>query len=141
MSEAGSKVVALTGATGFLGSHIADVLLAAGYQVKVSVRGTSSLRWLEGKDLDVREVDLLCFDSCLEFLDGTTSVIHCAGVVSATSDQAYATGNVETTGQLLKAAKSTWSQTNEPSPTFLLISSLAAHGPAGRHGRRSHLRQ
>ena len=26
--------IALTGATGFLGSHIADVLLARGYQVR-----------------------------------------------------------------------------------------------------------
>ena len=51
-------LVALTGATGFLGSHIADALLAGGYRVRASIRATSSLRWLEGKPLETRQVDL-----------------------------------------------------------------------------------
>ena len=42
-AEARGPVIALTGATGFLGSHIADTLLAKGYRVRASVRVSSSL--------------------------------------------------------------------------------------------------
>ena len=52
----GGKLVALTGATGFLGSHIADVLLARGYRVRASIRATSSLRWLGGKSVETVQV-------------------------------------------------------------------------------------
>lgn len=131
MTGPDSKMVALTGATGFLGSHIADALLSAGFQVRVAVRKTSNLRWLEGKNLDIREVDLLSSESCLGFVKGASAVIHCAGVVAATHEQEFISGNVETTRQLLKAAQSGFSDAPCPRPTFMLISSLSAHGPAG----------
>ena len=51
-------VIALTGATGFLGSHIADTLLDRGYRVRASIRATSSLRWLDGKPVEIRQTDL-----------------------------------------------------------------------------------
>jgi len=122
-------VIALTGATGFLGSHIADALMAAGHAVRVAVRPTSNRRWLEGKDLEVQVVDLLDDLDCERFLSGTNSLVHCAGVVSAPNEITYRRGNVETTAHLLTAARKVWG--DRSSTTFLLVSSLAAHGPAG----------
>jgi dihydroflavonol-4-reductase len=131
MTGGGKQTVALTGATGFLGSHIADCLLAAGRQVRCSVRPTSSLRWLEGKPLQTVETDLLDPASCRAFLDGCTAVIHCAGVVSATDEPTYRQGNVETTRVLLETAAEMWAGQEAGDRCFVLVSSLAAFGPAG----------
>ena len=128
-TDATGPVIALTGATGFLGSHIADVLLARGYQVRASVRATSSLRWLEGKAIATVQADLTDPAACRAFLDGTAGLIHCAGVVSAPSEELYQVGNVSSTGCLLEAAADAWTGADRR-PTFVLISSLAAHGPA-----------
>ncbi len=127
--------VALTGATGFLGSHIADVLLARGYQVRASVRTTSNLRWLDGKPVETVVVDLTDPEDCTRFLAGTGGLIHCAGVVSAPARKIYYTANVTSTETLLAAAAGAWAGCgnagDEDPAAFILISSLAAHGPAG----------
>jgi dihydroflavonol-4-reductase len=49
----------ITGATGFVGSHLADRLIDNGFEVYCLKRKTSSLKWLEGKK--VNYVDGLCF--------------------------------------------------------------------------------
>ena len=127
----GRGTVALTGASGFLGSHIADLLLARGYGVRAAVRATSNLRWLAGKPLETVETDLHDVGSCARLLAGTRALVHCAGVVAAPDEAAYRRGNVDTTRALLAAAARTWAEpVPSPPPTFLLVSSLAAHGPA-----------
>jgi nucleoside-diphosphate-sugar epimerase len=131
MNPGTGKTVALTGATGFLGSHIADCLLAAGWTVRASVRPTSDRRWQEGKAVTLVETDLSSAESCRGFLDQATAVVHCAGVVSARDDQAYRAGNVTTTRVLLETAAELWGRGAPEDPVFILISSLAAHGPAG----------
>ena len=123
-------VIALTGATGFLGSHIADTLLDRGYRVRASIRATSSLRWLDGKPVETRQTDLTDTDDCRGFLAGTAGLIHCAGAVSAPSEIIYQTANVTSTACLLEAAASAWGR-QQDIKGFVLISSLAAHGPAG----------
>ena len=136
MTAAGSRAaggglrIALTGATGFLGSHIADALLARGYRVRASVRATSNLRWLTGKPVETVVVDLTDPVDCARFLAGTDSLVHCAGMVTAPAMEIYHTANVKSTATLLEAAQNTWTG-NEDDAAFVLISSLAAHGPAG----------
>ena len=121
-------VTALTGGSGFLGSHIADALLAAGHQVRVAVRRTSDLRWLADKPLETVVVDVSDAAACAEFLAGTTNLVHCAGVVSGPDEASYQLGNVRPTVNLLQAAERVWGTDSQP--TFLLVSSLAASGPA-----------
>jgi 2-alkyl-3-oxoalkanoate reductase len=123
-------LIALTGATGFLGSHIADILLARGFRVRAAVRRTSNHRWIEGKDLETMIVDLADAESCRQFLDGTSGLIHCAGAVTATSEDQYRQANVLTTDNLLACAQTAWAGRDD-SPAFVFISSMAAHGPAG----------
>ncbi|MFO7608975.1 MAG: NAD-dependent epimerase/dehydratase family protein [Candidatus Krumholzibacteriia bacterium] len=129
--HAGRGTIALTGATGFLGSHIADALLAGGWAVRASVRPASSLRWLEGKPVRTVTVDLADPADCARLLDGTAGLIHCAGVVAARDEAGFHRGNVATTAALLEAAAAVWTEPlPDPAPAFVLISSLAAHGPA-----------
>ncbi len=142
IEPAGASLVALTGATGFLGSHIADRLLLSGYRVRASVRASSDLRWVRGKPLEIVEVLLAppasravgavseeqekAPDPALAgFVSGAAAVIHCAGAVRAPDRAAYRRANVTTTRRLLAAAAA------EPAcRVFVLISSLAAAGPA-----------
>ncbi len=121
-------VIALTGGSGFLGSHIADVLREDGYRVRAAVRPTSDLRWLEGKGIEIVQADLLNPVDCVNLVRGTRGVIHCAGLVTADNDQAYLTANVKTTRALLTACRQEWHP--QGGASFVLISSLAAHGPA-----------
>lgn len=149
-----APLVALTGATGFLGSHVADCLLERGWRVRVSVRPTSDLRWLRGKPVEEMRVRLAAPDGPAgerarpptagspaggraagdgalappadlpTFVRGADAVLHCAGVVRAPDEAAYRRVNTETTGRLLEAAAEAGCR------TFVLISSLAAGGPA-----------
>ncbi len=58
-------------------------------------------------------------------------MIHCAGVVAAPDEEGFRRGNVATTAALLAAAAAVWTEpVPDPAPAFVLISSLAAHGPA-----------
>jgi len=128
--EIGGPLIALTGATGFLGSHIADALLARRFRVRASVRMTSSLRWLGGKPVETVVVDLTDPEDCARFLAGTDGLVHCAGVVSAPVPEIYHTANVTSTETLLAAAAGSWAGRADTA-AYILISSLAAHGPAG----------
>ncbi|MFT5316468.1 MAG: nucleoside-diphosphate-sugar epimerase [Candidatus Krumholzibacteriia bacterium] len=123
-----TKTIALTGGTGFLGSHIAESLIAEGHSVRIAVRTTSDLQWLASHSYDIVVVNLSDHQECENFLRGTTDVVHCAGVVSGPDEATYIRGNVETTENLLAAAHAVWG--DDPDHTFAFVSSLAAHGPA-----------
>jgi len=118
-------LVALTGATGFLGSHIADLLLLGQWRVRATIRPSSDLRWLRGKPIETVTASLTDPDDVRQFVAGCDAVIHCAGVVRAPDDAAYRAGNVETTRLLLHQAAASGT-----TDTFILISSLTAAGPA-----------
>lgn len=114
--------VAVTGATGFLGSHVCDALLASGHRVRAAHRRSSDLRWLQGKPIELVCTDLadpVALDALLRGCDG---LIHGAGVVMADADT-YARVNVEGTRLVLEAAARA-----DALRSFVFISSLAAGG-------------
>lgn len=129
MNAAGGegRLVILTGATGFLGSHLAEALLDDGWRVRAACRPAGDRRWLADRPVEWRVSDLASADDCRELLHGAHAVVHCAGVVAALDERDYARGNVDTTAALLKAAAFSLPSDG----TFVLVSSLAAHGPAG----------
>ncbi len=43
------QIAVVTGANGFVGSHLVDYLLAKNFEVRCIVRKSSNLQWLEGK--------------------------------------------------------------------------------------------
>ena len=119
--------ILLTGASGFLGSHIAEQLDQRGDDVRALVRPTSDTRFLEG----LEHVTLLSGamgdkDSLLAATEGVDGIIHAAGLVKARAQADFYRTNEQGTANLLDAAKH-----NAPGISrFVLVSSLAVMGPS-----------
>jgi nucleoside-diphosphate-sugar epimerase len=74
------RMILLTGATGFLGPYILDVLLPAGEKVRVLVRDPRKVAPRPG--LEVVEGDILDVLSLERAMEGVDKVVHAAAVVS-----------------------------------------------------------
>ncbi|MEN8145729.1 MAG: NAD(P)-dependent oxidoreductase [Gemmatimonadota bacterium] len=129
-ADLSGRKVLLTGATGFLGSHIAESLSASGAVVRLTVRETSSLRWLQTLSAETVELDLGRPDMTEADLDsalaGVSVVVHSAGLTRAPDEQTFNRVNVLATERLARAA------VRSGVSRFVLISSLAARGPDSR---------
>lgn len=95
--------VFLTGATGFVGSHIARELLAAGYAVRALARAGRALP--EG--VEPVTGDLQAVGAFARALDGCRYLVHCAALYSfAPRDRARIQAvNVDATASLMAAAR------------------------------------
>lgn len=117
--------VLVTGATGFLGSHIAEVLAQHGFTVRCTVRPSSSLKWLEHLNIEKIAVNFSDEASLQKACQGVDVVIHNAGITRAKNDAEFFETNTDATERLTKAAiKARVSR-------FIFISSLEACGPDG----------
>ena len=97
----------VTGATGFLGSHVARVLAEQGAQLRLLVRPTSDLRNVADLNAERVEGDLRDPASIEKALAGCEAVFHVAAdyrLWVPDPDQMYRS-NVEGTRSLLEAAK------------------------------------
>src|SRR5574340_25657 len=110
----------VTGATGFVGSHLAERLVGEGWQVRCMVRRTSSLRWLP-PGVETVYGELASGEGVGEAVHGADAVFHVAGVTKARRAAEFYEGNVRATANLLEAAGDV--------PRFVHVSSLAAAGP------------
>ncbi len=120
-----AKTVLLTGANGFVGSHIADALLREGYTLHAMVRATSNLQWLEEKPVALVYGSLQDRTSLRNAVRDVDVVIHNAGVVSTESRYHYYLFNSDSTRTLLEIIK----EENPNLSRFVYVSSQAACGP------------
>ena len=118
--------VLVTGSTGFIGSFVAEKLLAKGYAVRCIVRKTSNLRWLKNKDFELVESSLDDKMSLEKAVEGVDYVYHIAGNTSAKNLDDYMKGNREGTINLLEAVLKKAPNIKR----FLYVSSQTAAGPA-----------
>jgi dihydroflavonol-4-reductase len=116
----------VTGATGFIGSHLVDALLERGIEVRCIVRRSSNRRWLTGKPVELVEASLDAPDTLPRALQGVDIVFHIAGVIAARTFQEFLRGNRDATANLLHATLRFAPNVKR----FLFLSSLAAVGPA-----------
>jgi dihydroflavonol-4-reductase len=97
----------VTGATGFLGSHVARVLAEQGAELRLLVRPTSDLRNLDGLDVDRVVGDLRDAASIEKALSGCEVVFHVAADYRlwAQDPAEMYRSNVEGTRSLLEAVR------------------------------------
>ena len=100
--------VLVTGASGFLGGRLAEMLMSEGEQVTVLARSTSDVSHLSASPPDRLRIvrgDLTDDESLLDAVRGVTHIFHCA---AASTDWApmevYLDSNVRGTERLLEAA-------------------------------------
>ena len=92
----------ITGATGFVGSHLADRLIENGFEVYCLKRKTSSTRWLEGKKVIYVEGDLYSNDILENTIKDMDYVFHIAGVVKSKAKEGFEKGNNLATKNLIE---------------------------------------
>src|SRR5579863_2221849 len=97
----------VTGATGFLGSHVARVLADQGAQLRLLVRSSSNLRNLEGLKAETATGDLRDARSLDKGIAGCDAVFHVAAdyrLWVKDPEEMYRS-NVEGTRAILEAAR------------------------------------
>jgi NAD dependent epimerase/dehydratase len=107
--------VLVTGAGGFIGSHLTELLLKDGYDVKAFVRYNSKNNWgwLESSfaknDIEVITGDIRDYDSVYNALKNCDAVFHLAALIgipySYVSPKAYIETNINGTYNILQASK------------------------------------
>ena len=76
--------VLVTGASGFLGGHVAEALSARGDHVRALVRKTSNRKHLETlPNVELFEGSVEQVERVREAVDGVDAIVHCAGIVKA----------------------------------------------------------
>ena len=115
--------VFVTGATGFVGSHITQRFVESGFRVRCGQRNTSSGRWLENLEVEPWTFELGDPKGFQAALDDVDVVVHAAGVTSARTEAVFRAVNTDGTVELAKAARCAGVR------RFVYISSLAARGP------------
>jgi nucleoside-diphosphate-sugar epimerase len=118
----------ITGATGFIGKHLARTLAEQGRDVRCLVRKTSDTRYLKKLGVELFYGDLLNKDSLKNLVKGVTIVHHLAGEVYSPRNSNYFKINVEGTGNLLDACLP------ENIERFIFLSSIQATGPSQKQG-------
>ena len=112
--------LALTGATGFVGTRLLGLAVDNGIEVRAltrrPMRASPGVTWVEGA-LDAP-------DRLAELVAGADAVIHVAGVISSPNAAGFEAGNVAGTAAILAAAKAAGVA------RFVHVSSLAAREPA-----------
>jgi ornithine--oxo-acid transaminase len=98
-------VCLVTGATGFIGGHVAQRLVREGYQVRCLVRATSDTSFLDTLNVELAVGDLTDLASLVHAAEGCRYVIHCGAMVSdwGTAREISKT-NIEGTRHVLEAA-------------------------------------
>jgi nucleoside-diphosphate-sugar epimerase len=123
--------ILVTGASGFLGSHVAEQLSQAGRAVRVLVRRSSDTRFLRTlKGLEFVEGAVDDRESVLRAAQGVAAVVHCAGLVKARNLAEFMRVNAQGTENMLAAALAQKSGLKR----FVLVSSITAGGPSDKQG-------
>ena len=109
------KKILVTGASGFIGSHLTEFLCKLGYDVRAFVHYNSSgsWGWLDStpikKDIEIVRGDIRDFDSVSNAVKGVDTVYHLAALIgipySYESPLAYVKTNIEGSYNVLESVK------------------------------------
>ncbi|MFO1159862.1 MAG: NAD-dependent epimerase/dehydratase family protein [Reyranellaceae bacterium] len=113
-------LVAVTGATGFVGPHLVAALGRRGWRVRLLVRRWSPLPSLGGVEAELVLGDLADDDALQRLVEGADAVVHAAGLIKARRPDEFMAVNRDGTARLSAAAGTA---------RLVLLSSLAAREP------------
>jgi NAD dependent epimerase/dehydratase len=126
--------ILITGACGFIGSHLTELMVKSGYRVTAFDRYNSnnSWGWLENSDckndIDVILGDIRDYDSVYRAMEGCSTVMHLAALIgipySYVSPQAYIRTNIDGTYNILESAR------NLSTENVLVTSTSETYGTA-----------
>ena len=122
----------MTGATGFIGSTVLEMLLADGYRPKLLVRSRARGEAQEARGCRVVYGDLSQSRALDELCGDADAVIHCAGTVRGRILDDFLPGNLEGTRSLARRLAA-----HQEAVPMLVLSSLAAREPHLSHYARS----
>lgn len=117
--------VLVTGANGFIGSHLCRSLLAHGFTVIAGVRSGANLENLENVDVTYAYGDVTKHETLTELIAGADVVLHNAGLVKSKSAARMTEVNTGGTEALYDVCVK-----SKHVKRFVFISSMAASGPS-----------
>ena len=120
---ASRPVVAVTGATGFLGRHLVRALVLDGWRPRVLVRRDPVHPLWRDLEVEVVTGDLKTAGALDRLCEGADVVIHGAGLIKAASLEGFHAVNRDGARDGARAAQAAGAR-------FILVSSLAAREPA-----------
>jgi dihydroflavonol-4-reductase len=121
----------LTGATGFIGSHLARALAARGDELRLLVRKDSSVEHLQGIEFERFNGEITDRRAVRRAVEGVDRVFHVAGLTSMRRGRAARVFEVNVVGSRVVAEEALRAGVAR----MVHTSSAAALGPAPPHGR------
>lgn len=119
-----SRLVAVTGATGFIGQHLIRLLASRGHRLRLLVRSLPSLPVCD-PPLELQPGDLREPIALARLVEGVDVVLHLAGAIKALAEADFRAVNVDAVAALAAAT----ARHATPDAHFVLLSSLAAREP------------
>lgn len=124
MDSNSKQIIAITGATGFIGRSIFRQLTARDCIVRVLLRGPNNASLRASRHAEIIPGDLANQESLRRLVSGADAVLHCAGSVRGATQAQFDRVNVDGTRNLLNAVKAA-----RTGARLLFVSSLAAREP------------
>lgn len=121
-----SRTALITGATGFVGGHLAEHLAGQGWKVRALVRPTSDTARLRALGAGLVTGGLDDADAIAAAASGADTVFHLAGATTAPSEAAFRRANTEGTRNVVTGVL----RAEQRPRRLVYASSYAACGPA-----------
>lgn len=119
-----APVVAVTGATGFLGVHVVAALIREGAQVRILARREPSHEMWRDLSFDVIRGHLEDRNALERLVAGADAIVHAAGLIKARNTNEFLRTNRDGTETIAEIARR-----HAPEARFIAVSSLAAREP------------